>query len=214
VGWIWLGCLILISGSVICMWPQYEPEESRVWSFARGASAAAASITVGIVLALMPVQAFAQTSSAHAGVVQMENATEREIFTKLRCMCGGCQRLPLSGCICPDAAAAREEIRRKLAAGEDKDAIVLAYVRDYGSDAGTVPPNTGGMRAIYAVPLVAILGGGVALAFMLKRWRTKDTDVPGRDAPRPLPGETPPGKTAGPDEYDARLDEELKDLDG
>src|SRR5205823_4191545 len=125
------------------------PEESRVWSFARGTAAIAASVTIGILIAAIPSPAWAQaTSSTHAGAVHIENETERELFTKLRCMCGGCQRLPLAGCACGDADAARAEIRRKLAEGQSKDAIILAYVQDNGSDSITVPPNTGGMRAI------------------------------------------------------------------
>ena len=30
VSWIWFGCIVLISGSIVCMWPQLELGESRV----------------------------------------------------------------------------------------------------------------------------------------------------------------------------------------
>src|SRR5262249_4289539 len=59
VGWIWFGALILIFGSIICMWPELQPQESRVWHAVRGAGAVATSITLGVVLALLPVPAFA-----------------------------------------------------------------------------------------------------------------------------------------------------------
>ena len=36
VGWIWFGCIVLICGSIICMWPQFELGESRVWAGAGG----------------------------------------------------------------------------------------------------------------------------------------------------------------------------------
>src|SRR5437660_11837967 len=73
VGFIWLGCLILICGSVVCMWPEFEPEESRVWSFARSTAAIAASVTIGILIAVLPAPAFAQSSSLHSGTVKIEN---------------------------------------------------------------------------------------------------------------------------------------------
>jgi cytochrome c-type biogenesis protein CcmF len=204
VGWIWFGCIVLIFGSVICMWPQLEPEESRVWSYARSGAAVAASVTLGIILALMPVPAFAEGPLIHQGTVQIRNDKERDVFKSLRCMCGGCQRLPLADCPCADAEDARNEIRSQMAAGLAKDAILLSYQARWGTDGLTVPPNEGALRAIYLFPLTAIVAGGVGLAVLLRRWRRPTTG-------QGLPARAAPG--AGRDEYDARLDEELKDLD-
>ncbi|MGH7271663.1 MAG: cytochrome c-type biogenesis CcmF C-terminal domain-containing protein, partial [Polyangiaceae bacterium] len=54
VSWIWFGCIVLIMGSVVCMWPQIEFGESRVWAGARGVAATAASVLFGIMLAATP----------------------------------------------------------------------------------------------------------------------------------------------------------------
>lgn len=204
VGWIWFGCIVLIFGSIICMWPQLEPEESRAWSFVRSGTAVAASVTLGIILALMPVPAFAQ--SAPTGSVAMRNDREREVFQSLRCMCGGCQRLPLSTCGCGDSMPVLAEIRAQMAAGMSDDAIRLAYVAKWGQDGLTVPPNRGPLRAIYLFPLGAIAAGGVGLAVLLRRWRRPSAGAA-------LGGQAPGTTTSGRDEYDARLDQELKDLD-
>ena len=59
VSLIWLGCMILIGGSIICMWPQLEPSESRAWAYARSGAAVAASLSVGIIIAMTPARAFA-----------------------------------------------------------------------------------------------------------------------------------------------------------
>jgi cytochrome c-type biogenesis protein CcmF len=223
VSWIWVGCLILILGSVVCMWPEFEPEESRVFYFARGAVAAAGATAVGIFIALMPTQAFAlQTSSLHAGTVHIENDKEREIFSGMRCMCGGCARDPLSTCACGDAETQRERIRKKIEAGETKDQILSAYAAEFGTAALSVPPNTGGMQAIYLFPLGGIGAAGIGLALMLKRWRR----APGNKATGQGSGDGPSGTGAAPSEgdakkkskgksdaYDARLDAELNDLD-
>jgi cytochrome c-type biogenesis protein CcmF len=206
VNWIWIGCLILTLGSFICMWPQFEPEESRVWSVFRSGAAVATSISIGMLIALMPAQAHAQSQMA-TGTVHIRSEKERDIFKSLRCMCGTCERLPLTECACGDFEDGRAEIRREIDQGMSKDAILAAYVKEYGSDGLTVPPNTGALRAIYIFPLTAILAGGVGLGFMLKRWRTP------HDAPPPAPLPTTEGTRDKRDEYDARLDEELKDLD-
>ncbi len=214
VSWIWFGAMILICGSGLCMWPELQPEESRAWAFARGAAGAAASISLGVVLALLPATARAQTSSLHSGTVKIDNPVEKDIFNNLRCMCGSCARDLLSTCACETADEARENIRAKMRAGESKDQIILEYQKEYGNEALSVPPNTGALRAIYAVPLVAIVAGGAGLVVMIKRWRGGQGGTGGGTTSGKK--ETPTAKRdASPkDDYDRRLDEELRDLDG
>jgi cytochrome c-type biogenesis protein CcmH/NrfF len=188
------------------MWPQLAPQEARAWQFGRGAAAAATTLTLGLVL-LWPAPAQARPAlgmdDMH-GTVRIDNDTERGLFKSLRCQCG-CPDDLLSTCSCGDAEAARDRLRAKLALGETKEQILEEYQHEFGTAALSVPPNTGALRAIYAVPLVAIFGGAVGLAVTILRWRTK------RGSATTLA----PGKTGNPrDDYDARLDDELKDLDG
>jgi hypothetical protein len=89
------------------------------------------------------------------------------------------------------------------------DDIINAYVAEYGAGSIAVPANRGSMRLIYAVPLAAIVGGGAGLALLLKRWRKKEDGEGGEGGG--------PGTSSGTgkrDDYDARLDAELDDLDG
>ena len=214
VGWIWFGAIILIFGSVVCMWPELRPNESRAWAAARGVAGAAASITLGVVLASMPAPAFAQSagngtagaSSLHSGTVKIENAEERDLFGKLRCMCGTCPRDLLSTCACDTAEETRERLRARLKAGEAKDAIILAYAKEYGSAALSIPPNTGAMRAIYMVPVAAIVAGAAGVVVLMRRWRKGEGAAA---APKDSAGATKDAK----DEYDRRLDDELRELD-
>ena len=96
-----------------------------------------------------------------------------------------------------------------MADGLNKVQILLAYQKANGIESLAVPPNTGALRAIYAVPLVAILGGAVGLGFTVRRWRAsgarKRAEAAVDRGKAPLPAR---------DEYDARLDRELEDLDG
>jgi cytochrome c-type biogenesis protein CcmH/NrfF len=204
VSWIWIGCIVLIMGSVVCMWPQIEFGESRVWAGARGVAATAASVVFGIMLAATPI-AHAQTM-AH-GTVHIENDNERAIFGALRCMCG-CPRDLLSTCTCETSEEARDKIREKIKAGEARDQIIAEYAADFGPEALAVPPNHGALRAIWAVPVAGIGLGAFGLARWMRRWRggsgpaAKSSGVSGTA-----------GTGQDGDPYDARLDDELKDLD-
>ena len=211
VGWIWFGALILIFGSFICMWPEFAPEESRAWRVARGAGAVAASTTIGIVLALLPVPAFAQsTASQHSGSVQMDDPKEKAVFGALRCMCGTCPRELLSTCACSTADQTRERLRMRLAKGETAEQIIEDYTQEYGTAALAIPPDKGAMKAIYVAPLFAIAGGGIALAFVLRRWRANETSAKKRGTDKKDgDGSDEPNRDA----YDDRIDSELEDLD-
>jgi cytochrome c-type biogenesis protein CcmF len=219
VGWIWFGCLILIFGSFVCMWPEFEPQESRVWQVARGAGAIATSITLGIILALLPVPAFAQAgASQQSGSVHIENDQEKQVFGALRCMCGTCPRELLSSCACDDgptgATQTRARLRARLAKGDTPEQIIEDYTKEFGTAALAIPPNSGAMRAIYAVPIVAVVGSGVGLAVVLRRWRSNashPTEPREGGKKTPAPGASPEAKR---DVYDERIDAELKDLDG
>jgi len=216
VTWIWIGCIVLIAGSVVCMWPQIEFGESRIWAGARGVAAVTASIIFGIMLAATPAaraQAPAQTMpGGSTGTVHIENDTERSVFGALRCMCGTCAREPLSTCTCETAQEARENIRAKLQAGEARDRILAEYVAEHGSDSLTVPPNTGFSRAIWAVPVTAICLSAIGVGGLIRRWRI--TGPSGRGSPPVLAGPTPARRETVRDAYDTQLDDELKDLDG
>jgi cytochrome c-type biogenesis protein CcmF len=211
VSFIWFGCMILIFGSVVCMWPQLEPQESRGWVFARGRAAGATAL-LALALLFVPSLAHAQSagaSSLHAGSVEMRNNTERQLFGALRCMCGTCARDLLSTCACETAQQAREEIRAKLTKGESAEQIIAEYQGVYGAEALAIPPNTGAMRAIYAVPIVAIFGGAVALGATVKRWTTRARAGGTASVEPPPMGSPPPPRDA----YDERLDDELRDID-
>jgi cytochrome c-type biogenesis protein CcmF len=206
VSWIWIGCIILISGSIVSMWPQFELGESRIWAGARGVAATAASVVFSILLAATPT-ANAQTMS-HTGTVHIESDTERFIFGSLRCMCGTCARDLLSTCTCETAEEARDKIRDKLRAGEARDQIIAEYAADFGPEALAVPPNRGVFRAIWIVPVGGIGLAAFGLARLMRRWRG------GPQGPvRATPHDATHGAGGEPDPYDTRLDDELKELD-
>jgi cytochrome c-type biogenesis protein CcmF len=213
VGWIWFGAIILIFGSFVCMWPQLDPKEARAWRYARGMATVATSVTLGIIFALLPVPAFAQaTATQHAGSVQVDDPKEKTVFGALRCMCGTCPRELLSTCACSTADQTRERLRMRLAKGDTPQQIIDDYVAEYGTIALAIPPDKGAMKAIYVAPLVAIAGGGVALAIILRRWRSNDDMEASKKKKRPMTDDAA-GSEEKRDAYDDRIDAELRDLD-
>jgi cytochrome c-type biogenesis protein CcmF len=209
VMWIWIGVLVLIFGAVTSMWPEVVVQEARGWSYLRMAGGLTSSLIVGVMLAVAPTVAYGQansSSSLHAGSVEINDPVEHTLFANLLCQCGDCPRLPLSTCTCSVADATRSEIRGRLRAGATPQVIMAEYVKEHGAAALAVPPNRGAMKAIWIAPVVAAVGGLGLLFVVVRRWKKR-----GDAMAFPLPK---PGAAAAVDEYDAKLDEELKRLDG
>jgi len=212
--WIWLGAIILIIGAAIATWPEASLKEVGVGAYLRTAGATAASLMLGLLLALTPARARAAQqgggSSLHAGDVQMKSPQEKQLFSQLLCMCGTCDRLPLSECGCDWAASVRAELSARLDAGESVDTLADEYAKAHGIAALNVPPSRGFLRAVWLVPLGLVILGGAGAAVIVRRWSKKETPP----APAPSPKKKDGGPPVEKDEYDARLDAELDELKG
>jgi cytochrome c-type biogenesis protein CcmH/NrfF len=108
-----------------------------------------------------------------------------------------------------------------LARGESAEQIIDEYTKEFGTESLSIPPNSGGMRAIYAVPLVALLGVGAGLGVVLKKWRSnadEDEATADEGVAKSTGGgdknDTTGSSAATRDAYDERIDAELRDLDG
>jgi cytochrome c-type biogenesis protein CcmH len=147
---------------------------------------------------------------ARGGDVMIRNETERRYFADLLCMCGGCQRESLAVCNCGIADGYRDEIRAMMAEGLSQEQIKARWREKFGPQALAVPEDKGASRLIYIAPLLVIVAMAAFVVSVLRRFRRQNDDG------KPPPGKSPPGKPApgaGRDEYDEKLDEELKQLD-
>jgi cytochrome c-type biogenesis protein CcmH len=154
-----------------------------------------------------PLVARAQQPMERTGTLDIHNDEERAVFGDLQCTCG-CPREAISTCTCAYAAQFRGEVRGMLARGMTREEIKAEWVRRNGPQALTVPSNTGANRLVYVVPLVLIAAGGAVAVKVLRGFRRKAEDkaaASGHDG-GPVAG-------GGRDEYDDKLDEELKQLD-
>ena len=211
--WIWLGAVILVLGAAVATWPEAALGEVGVGAYLRTAGATVSSLALGLLLALTPARARAAdqpgTSSMHAGDVDMKTPKERALFSRLLCLCGGCDRLPLSTCVCDWAESTRAELSARLAGGESVDDLADEYARVHGAAALNVPPSRGFLRAVWIVPIGLVALGAVGAVALVRRWSHRPDDGP--TAPPPP---KPPAAGGERDDYDQKLDAELKDLDG
>lgn len=202
--WIWLGALILILGAAISTWPEATLAEVGIGAYLRSAGATAASLVLGLLLALTPARVHAQQgggSSSMAGEVHTNSPEEKELFSNLLCMCGSCDRLPLSNCTCDWADDMRKKLSTRLAMGESRASITDWYGREHGQASLNVPRS----KSVWLVPVVLVFLGGIGAIFLVRSW-TKKTPV--EKATDEKPEASPPK-----DDYDAKLDAELSELD-
>jgi cytochrome c-type biogenesis protein CcmF len=231
VAWIWLGGLFMIFGTFVCMSPSVREVLGELTAgsgarargrgplppMASGVTSVLLMLTLGAALSLsFAGRAQAQTdgtSTLHAGSVTMKDPKERQLFERLLCMCGDCQRLPLSSCSCSWADDMRAKIRDKVSAGVDAQKIQADYREEFGSKAIAIPSDKGLDRALWAVPL-ALIGAAAGLLVWRGRSWVGRRPVAAPGAPH-APGEADGYDAAAKaDErgYDEALDAELKKL--
>jgi cytochrome c-type biogenesis protein CcmH/NrfF len=162
----------------------------------------ALAIVVATMLAWVGV-ASAQSdgsSSLHAGSVVINDPIERQLFGRLLCQCGDCARLPLDTCACGWADEKRTEIRESLAAGEDPTEIQESYRAQYGAKALAIPSDKGLDRALWAVPIAAMVLAAGLVIVVGRRWQRRGEEL------QTVALATAPSELR----YDSRLDEELE----
>ena len=103
----------------------------------------------------------------------------------------------------PSAAAqeVKQDVRRRLAAGESQQQILDAYVAQYGKHILAEPRAEGFDALLYVLPVVTFIASIALLTVVIRRVTRRGpvaTSAPGMDAP------------GG---FDERLDDELRDLD-
>ena len=144
VGWIWFGCLVLIFGSFICMWPEFEPQESRAWQVARGAGAVTASITLGIILALLPgarLRADDRLATALGQRADRRHEGEAGLRPASLHVRDVSARAALLVRVLDGRRDARRASAARLARGETPESIIDDYVKEYGTASLAIPPE-------------------------------------------------------------------------
>jgi cytochrome c-type biogenesis protein CcmF len=204
VNWIWAGFAILAIGTIIALLPEraFASATSTVPS-----RAATTSLLVLVGLVVASGHLHAQHVETPGLVLRAPSSVlERELQGEIVCMCGTCGRKRIGECTCGMAAEMRAELAGLVAKGMDRDQVYQYYIDKYGSQEPlAMPIDKGFNRLAWAVPYALGLFGAAFAGALALRWsRTRAADGQGA---------APASTTAHNGEWDARLDEELRDLD-
>jgi len=126
------------------------------------------SVVTLLALALAVVPASLRAQAGTEAIVQARDETRAlRIYSSL--MSPFCPGLTVASCPSPGAEEMREEVRRRLGAGEGEPTIVAALVATYGAEILGAPPAQRWGLALWIPPALALLLGGGALALWLRR---------------------------------------------
>jgi cytochrome c-type biogenesis protein CcmF len=208
INWLWLGFGVIAIGTLIAL----LPETAFAFAVSRVPAAATRAATWMILIALvLPAAIQAQDGpvaqpSGEGGLVS-KSALQRRLEGEIICMCGsaGCVRATLANCqmrpACHGHSAQTARIRQLIEAGEDHDAILATFVREYGQHVRDIPEDTGFNRLAWLLPYLLAGAGLIVIVVNARRWSHRPAEAAGGAAPASDPA------------MDARLDDELRDLD-
>jgi cytochrome c-type biogenesis protein CcmF len=201
VNWVWFGFGIMAIGTILSL----LPEHAMAYATAKVPAAAATTTMLLFMFGGLVPHAHAQhVENSQVVLLVPRSPVEKELRANIVCMCGTCGRKRVGECTCGTAEAMRTEIADLVAAGKSYDEVVDYYVKKYGSQEVLASPIDEGFNRLawflpYAIGLVGILVvGGVAV-----KWTRKGDTAP----------VSPTAPTAVTEEREARLDDELRDLD-
>jgi cytochrome c-type biogenesis protein CcmF len=200
VNWIWLGFGIMALGTGIALLPE------RAFSFAAAKVPAGAATVPLLILLLLPLPALAQHVENPQSILVVPRSTlERELQKEIICMCGTCGRKRIGECTCGMAAEMRADVARLVAEGKSRDEVYAYYIAKFGSQEPLASPiDKGFNRLAWMVPYLAGASGALAIALVARRWSRRQSE-----APEPADA----GRAQGDPALDARLNDELRDLD-
>jgi cytochrome c-type biogenesis protein CcmH/NrfF len=119
---------------------------------------------------LAVVLALAALGGAPAVAAACPRAALPDVEDEVMCtICG----TPLNISEAPSAADERAFIRERIAACDTKAQIKDKLVVQYGEEVLALPKDRGFNRAVYLVPIAALLAALAALAFAVPRWRRR-----------------------------------------
>ena len=114
--------------------------------------------------------ALAVGAQGRAGPVT-EAQRVRHIASEIRCPT--CRNQSAAESDAAAAKAVRDEIDRRVRAGQSDGEIVAFMVSRYGSDILLTPESSGIASLVWALPVVAVVVAVAALAVAFRRWRAR-----------------------------------------
>lgn len=120
-------------------------------------------------VALVAVAAGALTVGARGGGPATDAERARAIAERVRCPT--CRSQSAAESDAPASRAIREEIARRVAAGQPDDEILAYFADRFGKDVILQPEGSGVAALVWALPVGAVVLGLAGLAVAFRRWR-------------------------------------------
>ena len=226
VNWIWFGFTMLAFGTGVALLP-----ESRFAFLASKASAdsvgATSGVTTSLLVLTLALPGMAVPAHAQSGVNVESYATTTELEAELQhelvCVCGDCPHYTLAACRCavpPEwnttadgmqeigragSEFMRGQLREQIELGRSRREILDYFIEVYGSQEPLgAPLDEGFNRLAWLFPYLVGSGFLIAIGVTAVRWSHRDVASAGGASPSPDVVDA---------ELDARLDDELRNLD-
>lgn len=209
VNWIWAGFGILALGTLLALLPEKALATAAV-KVPAGAAGSPSTTALLVLVCLVGGAAFPRVAHAQhvegaSTVIVAMSPLERELRSQIVCMCGTCGRQRIAECTCGKAEEMRVELAGLVKQGYTREQVFDYYIQKYGSQEPlAMPLDQGFNRLAWAVPYALGLVGAVVAGGMAVRWSKQrpQSETAAPEAP-----------TAQAETWQARLDEELRDLD-
>jgi cytochrome c-type biogenesis protein CcmF len=212
VNWIWVGFGVLAIGTGIAL----LPESAFSFALAKLPADAVTASTLVLALLLLPGVARAQhVETPQQATLVIRSPQERAVARKLACWCGGCSKLPVDTCVCGHCAGVREEIAQQVKLGKTEADILQHFVAQEGGQHVLSEPMKGIGRFVWVIPYAIGASGLLLVGIAAIRWtrRAREGSEFQLDGQSPLAGGLQSGRSLTDDSLNAKLDDELRDLD-
>jgi cytochrome c-type biogenesis protein CcmF len=199
VNWIWIGFGVIALGTGLALLPE------TAFTFAASKVPAAVPATTSLLLLLMIVATPVRAQDSQTVQAVQRSALERRLEGEIVCTCG-CRR-SLANCGMPNCeghAAQTEKMHQYLKEGKDHDAVIAAFIQEFGGEyILSAPLDKGFNRLAWMFPYLIGATGAAMVGFAAFRWsrlpHDQAADAVGVRVDDPL--------------LQSKLDDELRDLD-
>jgi cytochrome c-type biogenesis protein CcmF len=195
VNWIWVGFGIMALGTGIAL----LPEQALALATAKVPAGAVTTTLLLLSFLLAPVALRAQ--EVQEVQPQPRSELQRQLEGELMCTCG-C-RLTVGNCgmmNCHGKESQKAKIAEYIGQGKDHDAVIAAFVKEFGSqDILAAPIDEGFNRLAWLFPYAAGIIGLLTIGLMARRWSHSNQKPVMADGIDP--------------DLNERLDDELRNID-
>ncbi len=147
-------------------------------------------------------------TASPAGLSEQEKALVKKVDKQLACFCG-CS-LTVADCrvamTCGESEKLEKEVIEYVKAGLGVDQILRAMREKYGESILAAPTKEGFNITAWTLPFIALLVGGWVATRYIKKWKGNS-----QASPKPTDSVAPTAEAA--DQYEQRVEEELKRFD-